>query len=607
MRVVPRSSRALAALLLPLLVATCTEEPIGPAGRVGFAQLAVQAEAPNAAQFAGLTIDFVQAVVTKPNATLDKLDTLANRTVPFPPDANTIQLGLTLLLSKSVDTVTLTLNYLSGTTVLFSGSEQIEVRQGPAGANQVPTVPMIYIGPGANVTTLNIQPRDTILTEGGSLQYRVTALDVQGASVPQFYVSWSSAGAGNVINAAGVLRREPRSTFFIRAMTPDSVWDSTQVSVVPAPASVQVQSGNGQTALISAALPQPLVVLVRGSDNLPVPGVRVTFVAATGGGSVDTAVVTTDNAGLAGTTVVLGATAGQQTFTATVQGRPAVTFTATAAPVVGPASQLFIATAPSTTAASGVALLQQPVIQLRDAASQNVSQAGVAVTAAIATGGGALTGTTVVNTNASGQAVFTNLVISGIVGPRTLRFTAPSLASVTSGPITLGIGPPNTFLIQAGGGQSATAGTAVAIPPSVVITDNGGNGIAGINVTFAVATGGGTVVPTTPVATLATGIATATSWTLGATPGTNTLTATAPGVPGSPLTFTATGTTLTGPVTWNGSVSTDWSVAGNWTPGTGARTTPGTWSFLRVRPTCRGSRAAARSGASRSVQGPRSI
>lgn len=567
MRVVPRSSRALAALLLPLLVATCTEEPIGPAGRVGFAQLAVHAEAPNAAQFAGLTIDFVQAVVTKPNATLDKLDTLANRTVPFPPDANTIQLGLTLLLSQAVDTVTLTLNYLSGATVLFSGSEQVEVRQGPAGANQVPTVPMTYIGPGTNVTTLDIQPRDTILTEGGSLQYRVTALDVQGASVPQFYVGWSSTGAGNVINAAGVLRAgTSRATFFIRAMTPESVWDSTQVSVVPAPASVQVQSGNGQTALISTALPQPLVVIVRGSDNLPVPGVPVAFAAATGGGSVDTAVVTTDNAGLAGTTVLLGATAGQQTFTATVQGRPAVTFTATAAPVVGPAVQLFIATAPSTTAASGVALLQQPVIQLRDAASQNVSQAGVAVTAAIATGGGVVTGTTVVNTNASGQAVFTNLVLSGIVGPRTLRFTAPSLASVTSGAITLGIGPPSTFLIQAGGGQSAISGTAVPIPPAVVVTDNGGNGVAGVNVTFAVATGGGTAVPTTPVVTLATGIATATSWTLGTTPGTNTLTATAPGVPGSPLTFTATGTSLTGPVTWNGSVSPDWSAAGNWTP-----------------------------------------
>ena len=567
MRVVPRSSRAVAALLLPFLVATCTEEPVGPGGRVGFAQLAVQAEAPATGQFAGLTINFVQALVTKPNAQLDKIDTLANKTVPFPPDANSLNLGLTILLSQPVDTVDLTLNYLSNGIVLFTGSQRIEVRQGPAGANQVPVIPMAYIGPGSSVTTLTVQPRDTILTEGASFPFSVTALDVQGASVPQFYVSWSSTSAGNVINAAGVLKAgTARATLFVRAMTPDSVWDSTQVTVVPAPASVQAQSGNGQTALISTALPQPLVVIVRGSDNLPVPGVRVTFAPATGGGTVDTAVVTTDNAGLAGTTVVLGPTAGQQTFTGTVQGRPAVTFTATATPSIGPASQLFIATAPSATAASGVALVQQPVIQLRDASNQNVSQAGVAVTAAIATGGGGVTGTTVVTTDANGQAAFTNLVISGIVGPRTLRFTAPSLSPVTSGTVTLGVGPASTFLIQAGGGQSAIAGTAVPIPPAVLVTDNGGNGIAGVNVTFAVVTGGGTVVPTTPVATLSTGIATATSWTLGTTPGTNTLTATAPGVPGSPLTFTATGTALTGPLTWTGAVSTDWSVAGNWSP-----------------------------------------
>jgi hypothetical protein len=568
LRVVHRPGRALAALLLPLLVATCTEEPMAPRGPVGFAQLAVEANAPGAGQFAGMTIDFVQAVVTKPNPQLDKLDTLASKTIPFPPDANTINLGLTLLLSQSVDTVDLTLNYLSGIALLFTGGQRIEVRQGPAGANPVPAIPMLYVGPGANVTTLTVQPRDTILTERASFQFGVTALDGQGASVPQFYVSWTSTSAGNVINAAGALRAgTSRATFFVRAMTPDSVWDSTQVTIVPAPASVQVQSGNNQSGLVSTALPLPLVVLVRGGDNLPVPGVRVAFAAATGGGSVDTAAVITDNAGLAGTTVLLGATAGAQTFTATVPGLAAVTFTATASPVIGPASRLFIATAPSTTAASGVVLAQQPVIQVRDASNQNVSQSGIAVTAAIASGGGALAGTMVVSTDASGRAVFTDLALSGTVGPRTLVFTSPSLTPATSGTITLGAGPATTYVIQAGGIQSAVAGTAVPIPPAVLVTDNGGNGVAGVNVTFAVASGGGTVVPTTPVATLGTGIATATSWTLGATPGTNTLTATAPAVPGGPLTFTAMGTPATALLTWTGAADGDWNNPANWSGG----------------------------------------
>jgi adhesin/invasin len=64
-----------------------------------------------------------------------------------------------------------------------------------------------------------------------------------------------------------------------------------------------------------------------------------------------------------------------------------------------------------------------------------------------------------------------------------------------------------------------------------------------VNVTFAVASGGGSVVPTTPIATGTNGLAAATSWTLGNTPGTNTLTATSTGLTGSPVTFTATGLT----------------------------------------------------------------
>ena len=568
MRVVPRSGRAIAALLLPFFVATCTEEPVGPGGRVGFAQLAVQAEAPGVGQFAGLTINFVQALVTKPNAQLDKVDTLANKTVPFPPDANSLQLGVTLLLTQPVDTVDLTLNYLSNGTVLFTGSARIEVRQGPASANPVPTVPMAYIGPGANVTTLNVQPRDTILAEAASFPFSVTALDVQGAPVPQFYVSWSSTSAVNVINAAGVLKAgTSRATFFVRAMTPDSIWDSTQVTVVPAPASLVLTSGDPQTAPVSTAPSLPLIVQVKGVDNLGIPGVRVAFAPGAGGGTVDSATVISGPTGQAGTTVILGPTAGQQTFIATVTGLPLVTFHITATLVVGPASQLFLATAPSATAASGVPLAQQPVIQLRDASNQNVGQAGVAVTATLG-GTGVLGGTTVVMTNAGGQAVFTNLAITGTVGPRTLTFTSGSLTQATSGTITLGAGPAATIALQAGNGQSAVAGTAVPVPPAVLVTDGAGNPVSGLAVTWTAAAGNGTVVPGTPVNTNGSGISAVTSWTLDPAPKTNTLTATSGTLAGSPVIFTATGTPLTGPLTWTGAAADgNWNNAVNWSGG----------------------------------------
>src|SRR5213076_3514867 len=78
--------------------------------------------------------------------------------------------------------------------------------------------------------------------------------------------------------------------------------------------------------------------------------------------------------------------------------------------------------------------------------------------------------------------------------------------------------------------------------PAAVVKDASGNPVSGVSVSFAVATGNGTVDPTTPVITGTDGVAAVRSWTLGPSAGTNTLTATAPGLTGSPVTFTATGT-----------------------------------------------------------------
>ncbi len=94
--------------------------------------------------------------------------------------------------------------------------------------------------------------------------------------------------------------------------------------------------------------------------------------------------------------------------------------------------------------------------------------------------------------------------------------------------------------LNAGDGQSASTGAAVKIAPSVLIRDAKGHPVPGVSVTFAVATGGGSVAGS-PVKTDAAGIAAVTSWKLGTTAGANTLTATSLGLTGSPVTFTATG------------------------------------------------------------------
>src|SRR2546426_1189103 len=237
--------------------------------------------------------------------------------------------------------------------------------------------------------------------------------------------------------------------------------------------------------------------------------------------------------------------AGANTLTAAaagsgISGNP-VTFTATG--TAGAAARLSITTQPSSATQSGAPLAQQPVLQLQDAGGNPVDEAGVVVTATVASGpAGAALANASATTNASGVAGFSGLTLTGTAGSYTLSFGAPPLTPVTSGAITLSAGAAATIAVSAGNSQSAVAGTAVAIPPAAVVKDASGNPVSGVSVSFAVATGNGTVDPTTPVSTGADGVAAVRSWTLGPTAGANTLTATAPGLTGSPLTFTATAT-----------------------------------------------------------------
>jgi alpha-tubulin suppressor-like RCC1 family protein len=103
-------------------------------------------------------------------------------------------------------------------------------------------------------------------------------------------------------------------------------------------------------------------------------------------------------------------------------------------------------------------------------------------------------------------------------------------------------GGASAIAVNAGNNQSAVAGTSVNIAPSVKVTDASANPVSGVAVTFAVASGGGSVTGPNQT-TNASGIAAVASWTLGPAVGTNTLTATAVGLTGSPVTFTATGET----------------------------------------------------------------
>ena len=189
----------------------------------------------------------------------------------------------------------------------------------------------------------------------------------------------------------------------------------------------------------------------------------------------------------------------------------------------GPATQMALNAGNNQSATAGTAVSTPPSVIVKDANGYPVP--GVSVTFAVASGGGSVTGSwpppmpPASPRWAAGPWVAT-------AGANTLTATSDSL---TGSPVTFTatgtVGPAAQIAANAGDGQSASAGTAVSTPPSVIVTDANNNPVPGVSVTFTVASGGGSVTGSSAT-TDASGIATVGSWTLGATAGTNTLMAT---------------------------------------------------------------------------------
>src|SRR5207248_2359361 len=186
------------------------------------------------------------------------------------------------------------------------------------------------------------------------------------------------------------------------------------------------------TAQSGVPFAQQPVIQVRDVSGNPVnqSGVTVTAAIATGGGTLGgTLTATTTGTGVATfTNLAITGTAGDRTLSFSATGLTGVN-SATVTLTAGTATQLTVTTEPSSTAQSGVASAPQPVLPLRDASGNPVSQSEVRVTAAIATGGGTLGGTLTATTTGTGVATFTNLAITATAGDRSLGSSAAALSA----------------------------------------------------------------------------------------------------------------------------------------------------------------------------------
>jgi len=312
-------------------------------------------------------------------------------------------------------------------------------------------------------------------------------------------------------------------------------------------------SGQQQRGVILAMLQNSLVVTATDAQGQPVSGVEVSFAIASvpheaTGHSLSSPSVTTGNDGKAATVLKLGSKAGTYTVTATAEklnaGAP-VTFTATA--IAGAAAGISSASGDRQVGKINSALSTPLLVTVADLGGNAV--AGASVNFAIASAPAGATGQSLSETNLStnsyGQAT-TVLQLGNKIGEyRVIAFLPGAEGRPVTFTATAETANLKTIKLTAGNGQTALIKTAPDNPLEVTITDEGGNPVPNLAVTFLVtktpANASGHRVNPALLSTNSNGKA-ATVFTLGNKSGSYGVSATATNVIGNPILFSATAT-----------------------------------------------------------------
>lgn len=338
------------------------------------------------------------------------------------------------------------------------------------------------------------------VTGGGTASAASVATGADGRAAVKRTLG-TTAGAQSTIATAGALTGSP-VTF-------------SATATVGSAGQLKIQTQPSSTAQSGAAFAQQPAVQLLDANNNPVaqPGVAIAVTLGSGpaGGTlIGTNLAATNANGLA-TFGDLGLSGPSGTYTLNFSGASQPFTGATSEGIsigAGGPTKLGFAQAPGTTAANGVPLNPQPRIQLLDAASNPVAQAGITVAVqAIGVSGGpvSLNGTTSATTDAAGIATFTTLSVTGPAGSQfTLAFAANALAGIGSGTIALSSGvvsAANSTVQVSGSPITASSGSSAA---TVTITarDAAGNPVAGATVVVSVT---GTNVVSAPPSTDANG------------------------------------------------------------------------------------------------------
>jgi adhesin/invasin len=290
---------------------------------------------------------------------------------------------------------------------------------------------------------------------------------------------------------------------------------------------VTVTGGNAQTVTVATALPAPIQIHVANPyTGQPVVGAAVNFSdgckpGSTSCGSFNPSSAVTDSNGNASTTYTVPQKAGTSTLTMSGTGFGNATATATA--TAAAAIKLISYTGAKQTAAAGSSLANPVIAQAQDAYKNGVPGVTINFTA----NHGGIPNPSPVVTDANGLAR-TTLQLPTSVSTVTVTASSAGFKNVIFLEYSVA-GPAANIVVTSGNNQSATAGTQLPQALAVLVTDQYGNPVSGVDVDYDDGGAGGTFSNANPGATSNSGTANQ-FYTLPPSPGTITIDVTAAGI-----------------------------------------------------------------------------
>ena len=405
---------------------------------------------------------------------------------------------------------------LSGTITMSTAATQMVLTTAPASSGfsgqALAPVPVVTIEDATN---------HTVVADNSSVVANITVGGISVSNATATVTNGVATFTGLALNA---LAGSYTLTFHDGSL-PSIVSGSIVVATGPA-AKLAITTQPSNAVASGAALAQQPVVIVEdsGGNLVTTNGSTVLASLTSGSGTLVNATKAAFNGIATFSGLTLNTPAGLYTLTFT-DGALTAAVSSSITVGAGAASQLVIITQPSSTAVSGVALVQQPVVKVEDAGGNAITGNSSVVTAAITSGG---TNTVLSNTASvspsTGVATFSGLALRATIGTYTLTFTDGSLTAAVSGSINVGVGAATQLVIVTQPSITTPSGAVLVVQPVVKVEDAAGNVVTTDTsvVTANITTGG--VSATNNLKAAVAGVASFSALTLNALVGSYTLT-----------------------------------------------------------------------------------